>query len=65
VVNGKHAGDRLVIEVTGETAAGAVPPLEAGLTSVADRAGALGGHLSTGQAASGVILIRAEIPCGS
>jgi signal transduction histidine kinase len=64
-VNGKHAGDRLVIEITGETAAWAAPVLETGLTSAADRVGALGGHLRVGQAARDVILIRAEIPCGS
>jgi signal transduction histidine kinase len=63
-VNAKHADDRLVIEITGETADGAVPELEAGLTNVTDRAGALGGHLRVGNA-DGVIVIHAEIPCGS
>jgi signal transduction histidine kinase len=64
-VNSKHAGDRLVIEITAEAAAGSAPELERGLTNVADRVGALGGHLRADQADGGVILIRAEIPCGS
>jgi signal transduction histidine kinase len=64
-VNAKNAGGRLVIEITGETAAGTVLGLETGLTGVADRAGALSGHLHVGQVDSGLILIRAEIPCES
>jgi signal transduction histidine kinase len=64
-VNAKHTHGRLLIEITAEIPAGAVPELKTGLTGVADRAGALGGYLRVGQADSGVILIQAEFPCGS
>jgi signal transduction histidine kinase len=63
-VNAKHADDRLVIEITGEAAAGAVPELGTGFGDVADRVGALGGRLRVGQLGSGAISIQAEIPCG-
>jgi signal transduction histidine kinase len=64
-VNAMHNHDRLLIEITGEIPAGAVPELQTGLTGVADRAGALGGYLRVGHADSGDILIQAEFPCGS
>lgn len=62
-VKAKRADGRLVIEITGEAAAGAIPELGTGLGDVADRVGALGGRLRVGQVESGVISIQAEIPC--
>ena len=64
-VNLNHSSGRLIIEITGDTAAGHVPELRTRLTDVADRVGAVGGQLCVGQLPDGVILIRAEIPCES
>ncbi len=61
----KHCGDRLVIKVTVDAAAGPGQEPEARLADVADRVGALGGHLRVGPIAGGVTLMQAEIPCGS
>jgi signal transduction histidine kinase len=57
--------DLLVIQITADAVAGSGPPLQAALTDVADRIGALGGRLQVDQAAGGAVTIRAEIPCGS
>ncbi len=64
-VKAKHCGDRLVIEITVDAAAGPGQEPEARFADVADRVGALGGHLCVGQVAGGATLMRAEIPCGS
>ena len=62
-VDTKHAGDRLIITITGHGSSG--HEQEAGLSDVADRVGALGGQLRVEQAADGTITVRAEIPCAS
>jgi signal transduction histidine kinase len=62
-VNAKYGGGRLVLEIAGDTAARPSQELQAGLADVADRVGALGGHLRVHPAPGGVITIRAEIPC--
>jgi hypothetical protein len=64
-VQARDEGDRLVIEVTSDAAVQPGPDLETALVDVTDRTGALGGHLRVHPAASGVITIRAEIPCES
>jgi signal transduction histidine kinase len=64
-VEAKHAGDRLVIQITSDAAAQPGQDLETALLDVADRVGALGGRLRAGQTPAGAITIRAEIPCGS
>jgi signal transduction histidine kinase len=64
-VEAMDEGDRLVIEVTSDAAVQPGPDLETALLDVMDRTGALGGHVGVHQAPSGVITIRAEIPCES
>jgi signal transduction histidine kinase len=64
-VDVRHNGGRLVIEVTEDGAGRPGPELDARFTGLADRVGAVGGQLRVGQAASGGVTIRAEIPCGS
>jgi signal transduction histidine kinase len=61
----KHDGSTLAIQITARAAAGPSQQMEAGLADAADRIGALGGHLRVHHAPSGVITIRAEIPCES
>jgi signal transduction histidine kinase len=63
-VDVRHDGGRLVIEVTEEAAGNPGPELDARLTGLADRVGAVGGQLRVGQAASGGVTIGAEMPCG-
>jgi signal transduction histidine kinase len=62
-VDTEQAGDRLVVKIT--TDGSSVHELEAGLSDVADRVGALGGKLRVEGIADGTITIRAEIPCAS
>jgi signal transduction histidine kinase len=64
-VDVRHDGDRLVVEVTEDGAGKPGPGLEARLTGLADRVGALGGQLRIGHVAGGGVTIRAEMPCGS
>jgi len=64
-VDVKHDGGTLAIQITGQAAAGPGQQAEAGLADAADRIGALGGHLRVHPVPSGVITIRAEIPCES
>ena len=75
-VDAKHDADMLVIRITADaaagpglaltdTAAGPELPLEAALTDVADRIGAIGGRLRVEHVPAGAVTIRAEIPCGS
>jgi signal transduction histidine kinase len=61
IVDNAHAGDRLIVQITADGSSG--HELEAGLTDVADRVGALGGKLHFGHIAGGTSIIRAEIPC--
>jgi signal transduction histidine kinase len=62
-VDTEHAGDRLIVTITGHGSPG--HEQEAGLRDVADRVGALGGQLHVEEAADGTITILAEIPCAS
>jgi signal transduction histidine kinase len=62
-VDAEHASDRLIVTITGYVSA--VRELEAGLSDVMDRVGALGGQLRVEDIADGTITIRAEIPCAS
>ena len=64
-VEAKHDADRLIIQITADAAAGPGLPLQAALTDVADRIGALGGRLHVEHVPTGVITMQAEIPCGS
>jgi signal transduction histidine kinase len=64
-VAASHDAGRLVIDITADAPPGPVLPLQAALTDVADRIGALGGRLHAAQVPPGIITIRAEIPCGS
>jgi signal transduction histidine kinase len=61
----RHDGNRLVVNVTQNGAGQPDHELEASLTGLADRVGALGGQLQVEHAAGGRITIRAEMPCGS
>lgn len=58
----EHAGDRLIIAITGHGPSG--HELAAGLCDAADRIGAVGGQLRVEDIAGDTITIRAEIPCG-
>jgi signal transduction histidine kinase len=60
-VDTEQAGDRLVVRITTDGSSG--HELEAGLSDVADRVGALGGKLRVEGIAGATIAIRAEIPC--
>ena len=62
-VDAEHADDRLIVTITGYVSAGR--ELEAGLSDVMDRVGALGGKLRVEDIADGTITVRAEIPCAS
>jgi signal transduction histidine kinase len=58
-------GSRLVVDVTVNGAGRPDRELEARLTGLADRVGALDGQLRVEHLASGGVTIRAELPCGS
>jgi hypothetical protein len=60
----EHDGNRLVVKITEDRDAGPGKELEAGLSDVADRVGALGGKLRVENGADRPITIQAEIPCG-
>jgi signal transduction histidine kinase len=61
----RHYGDRLVVEVTENGAGKPDRELEAMLTDLTDRIGALDGQLHVGHIPGGGVTIRAEMPCGS
>ena len=61
----RRHGNRLVVDVTQNGTGQPDHELEASLTGLADRVGALGGQLQAEHAAGGKITIRAEMPCGS
>ena len=61
----RRHGNRLVIDVTANGAGKPDRELEARLTDLADRVGALDGQLRVEHVAGGGITIRAEMPCGS
>jgi signal transduction histidine kinase len=61
----RHHGNRLVVEVAEDAAGKPGHQMEARLTDLADRVGALNGQLQVGHGADGGITIRAEMPCGS
>src|SRR6266567_2411298 len=65
ILDVSHDGDRLVVEVTEDGAGKPGPELEARVTHLADRVGALDGRLRIEHVASGGVTIRAEMPCGS
>jgi signal transduction histidine kinase len=56
--------DRLNVKITEDGDSGSGQELEAGLSDVADRVGALGGTIRVENVADGPMTIRAEIPCG-
>jgi len=60
-VDTEQAGDRLIVRITTDGSSG--NELEAGLSDVADRVGALGGKLRVEGIAGATITIRAEISC--
>jgi len=57
-------GDRLVVEVRDDGAAVSGPRSVAGLSALADRAAAVGGHLVVEPADAGGTIVRAAIPVG-
>ena len=61
----RRHGNRLVVDVTQNGAGQPDRELEARLTGLADRVGALGGQLQVGHVAGGGVTIRAEMACGS
>jgi signal transduction histidine kinase len=61
----RHHGNRLVVEVAEDAAGKPDRELEARLTDLADRVGALDGQLQVGHGPDGGITLRAEMPCGS
>src|SRR5215469_2206615 len=64
-VDVRRRGNRLVVDVTQNGAGQPDRELEARLTGVADRVGALGGQFQVGHGTGGGAIIRAEMPCGS
>jgi signal transduction histidine kinase len=60
----EHDGNRLTVKITEDRDAGSGQELEAGLSDVADRVGALGGKLRVENVPDGPITVQAEIPCG-
>src|SRR6266571_1276871 len=64
-LDARHHGNRLVVEVAEDAAGKPEHQLEARLTDLADRVGALNGQLQVRHIANGKITIRAEMPCGS
>jgi signal transduction histidine kinase len=57
--------DLLIVEVIDDGAGGADPARGTGLRGLADRVGAVDGHLTIISPAGGPTVIRAELPCGS
>ncbi len=64
-VDVEHDGDRLLLKVTADGAKDADAEVEARVTDLADRVGALNGRLLIEHALGRGITIRAEIPCES
>jgi signal transduction histidine kinase len=64
-VDVRHDSGRLVVEVTENGAGEPDRELEARLTDLTDRVGALDGQLHVGHIPGGGVTIRAEMPCGS
>jgi signal transduction histidine kinase len=64
-VDVRHDSGRLVVEVTESGAGQPDRELEARLTDLTDRIGALDGQLHVGHIPGGGVTIRAEMPCGS
>lgn len=58
-------GEHVRVEVADDGVGGAVPSPGSGLSGLADRIVALGGHLEVDSPARGGTRLRAEIPCGS
>ncbi|HEV2255538.1 MAG TPA: histidine kinase [Streptosporangiaceae bacterium] len=61
----RRDGNRLVVDVTENAAGQPGRELDARLSGLADRVGALDGQLRVEHAAGGGVTIRAEMPCGS
>jgi signal transduction histidine kinase len=61
----RRHGNRLVVDVTQNGAGQPDRELEARLTALADRVGALDGQFRVEHLAGGGVTIRAEMPCGS
>lgn len=61
----RQCGNRLMVDITQNGTGQPDHELEASLTGLADRVGALGGQLQVEYAAGGKFTIRAEMPCGS
>jgi signal transduction histidine kinase len=61
----RRHGNRLAVDVTQNGAGQPDRELEARLTGLADRVGALDGQLHVEHSAGGGVTIRAEMPCGS
>jgi signal transduction histidine kinase len=61
----KHDAGRLLVEVTEDGAGEPTAQVQASLTDLSDRVGALDGHIWSGQIPGRGVTIRAEIPCGS
>jgi signal transduction histidine kinase len=61
----RRHGNRLVVDVTQNGAGTPDRELEARLTGLADRVGALDGQFRVEHGAGGGVTIRAEMPCGS
>jgi signal transduction histidine kinase len=61
----KHEGDQLLVDVTEDGAGKPSPELEARLTDLSDRVGALDGRVRIEQLPGHGIAIHGEIPCGS
>ena len=64
-VDVRHDGNRLVVEIVEERVSDPDGELEARVIDLADRIGALEGHLRVEHVPARAITIRAEIPCGS
>jgi len=64
-VDVRRHGDRLVVDVTENGAGQPDRELEARLSGLADRVGALDGQLRVEHLGGGGVTIRAEMPCGS
>lgn len=65
ILDVRHDGDRLVVDLTENGTGKPDRELEARLTGLADRVGALDGQLRVEHVANGGITIRVEMPCGS
>ncbi|WP_436739734.1 sensor histidine kinase [Streptomyces sp. BBFR102] len=62
-IEGRMAGDRLVLLITDDGRGGADPAAGTGLTGLADRLAILRGRLSVSSPAGGPTQLRVEVPC--